>query len=262
MKKLTSLFLILCMAIGFTGCYEMSEEYTIAADNSVVFDMNMDMGKLFEMVAAMGGEEEMKKNPEFAKMQDTTIYFKSFTDTTSELSAEQKALLENGKMTMKMKMEEKIFKMNFQFPYKTLADLNKTWDPANQESFAKVMNKVFDQKKEEGDEEEGEKKELDKLNMLQNIYKTNFTNGKIERTILNEAAFEKLKSDESFAQIQQMSAMLGEVKINTIIRLPRPVKKVTGEGVELSADKRTVTVKYALDKMMEDPKSGAFTLEY
>lgn len=262
MKKLTFLFLILCIAIGFTGCYEMSEEYTIAADNSVVFDMNMDMGKLFEMVAAMGGEEEMKNNPEFAKMQDTTIYFKSFTDTASELSAEQKALLENGKMTMKMKMEEKIFKMNFQFPYKTLADLNKTWDPANQESFAKVMNKVLDQKKEEGEEEEGEKKELDKLNMLQNIYKTNFTNGKIERTLLDESAIEKLKSDESFAQMQQMSAMLGAVKISTIIRLPRPAKKTTGEAVELSADKRTVTIKYSLDKMIEDPKSGAFTLEY
>ncbi|MGV3765368.1 MAG: hypothetical protein ACO1NW_04535 [Chitinophagaceae bacterium] len=261
MKKLTSLFLILCIAIGFTGCYEMSEEYTIAADNSVVFDMNMDMGKLFEMVAAMGGEEEMKKNPEFASMQDTTIYFKSFTDTASDLTAEQKALLENGKMTMKMKMEEKIFKMNFQFPYKTLADLNKTWDPANQESFAQMMNKVFDKKNEEG-EEEGEKKELDKLNMLQNIYKTNFTNGKIERTLLDGEAMEKMKNDESFAQIKQMSAMLGEVKISTIIRLPRPAKKVTGEGVELSADKRTVTVKYALDKMIEDPKSGAFTLEY
>lgn len=261
MKKLTTLLLILCIAIGFTGCYEMSEEYTISADNSVVMDMNMDLGKLFEMVAAMGGEEEMKNNPEFAMLKDTTIYFKSFTDTASGLTAEQKALLENGKMTMKMKLEEKLFKMNFHFPYKSMADLNKSWDPANQESFAKMMNNVFDKKNEEGEEEE-EKKELDKINMLQNIYKTNFTNGKIERTILDEAAFEKLKSDESFAQLQQMSAMLGAVKISTIIKLPRPAKKTTGEAVQLSADKRTVTINYSLDKMIEDPKSGAFTLEY
>lgn len=264
MRKLVSLTLILA-AFLFTGCYEMTEEYTVNANNTGQYEVKMDMGKLFAFVESMGGAESMKNDPEFAKLKDTTIYFKTYTDTASDLTADQKEWFRNASMRMNMKVEEKLFKMEMKFPFKSLEQLEKNLQ-TNGGGYGTMIDKVMNSKKADDEEETDEEKEMkkssdDMMAKMQNLFKTGFKNGNITR-IVDTTKFAAMKDDPAMAQIAQVVGMMGEMEFTTILHLPRPVKKATGNGIQVSADKKTATIKYSMSKIMEDPSAAAFTLEY
>lgn len=56
--------------------------------------------------------------------------------------------------------------------------------------------------------------------------------------------------------------MLEGIKFNTIIRLPRPAKKVSGSGVQLSADKKTLTLKGTMQDLFQNPEAFTYRIEY
>src|SRR5690606_6579692 len=116
MKKRNVFFLFLFTAVVLTGCYDLSEEYTISADNSATYDVKMDMGRMLAMLAAFGGIQEAA-GPEVTASRDTTVYFKSFTDTTTMLTDAQKSWIENGRVSVKMNVEEELFKLDIHFPF-------------------------------------------------------------------------------------------------------------------------------------------------
>ena len=64
------------------------------------------------------------------------------------------------------------------------------------------------------------------------------------------------------AQAKQMMGGGFEILYTTTIRLPRPVKKSDNDMIQLSSDKKTVTMKYDLMKLFETPDKFSYSIEY
>jgi len=61
MKKI-SWIVGLLMLVGFSGCFDTVDEFTIAENGSGTFVNSLDMGKIFGLAKTMGGgNEEMKE---------------------------------------------------------------------------------------------------------------------------------------------------------------------------------------------------------
>src|SRR6476620_10341457 len=95
MKKL----IIACFVfLGFAlvSCLDTEEKITVKEDNSGTYQLTMiiDSSPMLQMALQQSGQSLEKK--------DTVIYFKSFTDTATTLSAEEKSILENGKLHIAM----------------------------------------------------------------------------------------------------------------------------------------------------------------
>ena len=79
---------------------------------------------------------------------------------------------------------------------------------------------------------------------------------------LNRQRFDSLMAKPEMAQARQMIGGGFEIMYTSTIKLPRAVKKSDNTMIQLSADKRTVTMKYDLMKMFETPEKFAYTIEY
>lgn len=272
MKKLFILPLV-AMASVFTGCFDQVEEYTINSDNSGSCSLKVDMSKMISFVESMGGAEAMRNDPNFARLKDTVVYFKHYADTATELTADQKKWLRDAKLTVNSNMDSKLLKMTFDIPFKDMSDWSKMYNQADGGIFG-LMSKIMDAKSEnpdeEGDMEEDEEDMGDEAEQgkddfgwdkLQTAYATTFQDGLIKRQVDSEK-FESLKDNEFIGKMMQMLAFIGDSEYKTVFKLPRPAKTAQGSGVELSADKKTVTLKYTLSKLMEDPAAGNFSVEY
>src|SRR5215212_6440914 len=121
MRMLKMLF----VAIGcvfFTSCLEINEEVDIKDNGSGTLSSTMDLAQLIDMMQAMGGEEFDKKKDEKI---DSVINLKDIVDTAKNLTAEQKSLMRDGKVRVKMNLQEKEFKLNMQYPFTSLERLQK-----------------------------------------------------------------------------------------------------------------------------------------
>src|SRR4051812_3797977 len=97
MKKL--LIFISLVAVCLTGCLDSQEDVTIQADGSGTFQNTIDMSGLFDMMqmaAAMDTSANSQLKSLTDKDLDSTFSLRSFTDTSTTLTAEEKALLQNG----------------------------------------------------------------------------------------------------------------------------------------------------------------------
>ena len=64
------------------------------------------------------------------------------------------------------------------------------------------------------------------------------------------------------AQMKQLSGSGMEVLYTTTIKLPRAAKKTDNPLIKLSEDKKTVTMKYNMLELLENPEKFAYTIEY
>ena len=101
--NILKLTLVAIFAFCFTACIDITEEFEVRKDGSGQMNIKSDMGKLFELVKQFATDEDLQKEGMAAK--DTTIQFKSLLDSTSGLSAEEKELLRDGSIHMKMNMK-------------------------------------------------------------------------------------------------------------------------------------------------------------
>src|SRR5882762_6827591 len=122
MRILTSI-LTLSLVFSFTGCLDINEIIEVKKDGSG--QMDMDMSQMVEMLQTYVGKDELAKKG--MEKMDTTILMKDIVDTMSSLSAEKKALLRPGSVHIKMNLDEKVFKTHMQFPFSSLANLQKLY---------------------------------------------------------------------------------------------------------------------------------------
>src|SRR5215213_3270434 len=111
---------LLFVAVGcvlLTSCLEINEETQIKDNGSGQISTTMDMAQLIDMMQAMGGEEFDKKKDEKV---DSVINLKDIVDTAKNLTAEQKSLLRDGKVRIKMDLAAKEFKINMNYPFANL----------------------------------------------------------------------------------------------------------------------------------------------
>lgn len=249
--KILKLFLPVCIILLFTGCLDIDENVKVNQDGSGKLSLDMDMSQMVEMLQQyMSKDEQLQKGME--KM-DTTIQMKDIVDTVSSLTAEQKALFRPGSVSIKMDMDQKIFKTHMQFPFTSLDNLQKLYKAMGDGSLgnAKLMSSLT------GDQGSGSPD----INQFSGIYDVVCKDGNMSKS-LNKAKWDKLMADPQMEQVKQASQMGIEVMYTTSLTLPRPVKKVDNPLAKLSDDKKTVTIKYNLIDVFEKPDKFNYHIEY
>ncbi len=255
--RMLKLFLVAVGCVFFASCLEINEEVQINANGSGQVSTTMDMAQLIDMMQAMGGEEFEKKKDEKI---DSVISLKSFVDTAKNLTEDQKALLRNGTLRIKMNMAEKEFNLNMKYPFSSLENLQKLNNALAQNGggFGNAMKGAMGNSSQEGTEQSTESSEMDQL---LGIFDYTVSNGLIKKSV-NKEKLRKLEDNPKMAEMKQGADMGIEVLYNVTYKLPRPVKSVDNAKAKLSDDKKTVTIRTNLMEIFTNPDQFAFTIQY
>ncbi|MBX3256497.1 MAG: hypothetical protein KF862_20340 [Chitinophagaceae bacterium] len=261
MKKI--LFaLFICCSFLLTACLDAEEKIVINKNNSGVYTLTMDMSKMLALMEQMGGAQ---KDPEkVAEKKDSTVYFKSYVDTSAALTAKEKELIRDGNLRMKVDEAANEMKVILSFPFKNvsqLPDLKKTYVTAiDKLGISKALNKGEDDAADMPDDLSGSK---GLLTPGQEAYSFTAAPGKIANTLVNKELFnDKVLQDSSLQMMQQLSVMMGDMNYKTIFVLPGNVKKYKGNNVEVAPDKKTVTFFTTLTDMINRPEAAEYSVEY
>ncbi len=255
MKKIILPFLLTVTMLVFAGCMETTEELTIAADGSGTYHVGMDMSGLFDLMDAMKAMDASGTENKKPEKIDTLIAMRDFTDTATHLTAEQKALLQNAHMQMKMDEGAKEFKMDMHFPFAKISDVTKLMQFSQSSGGGGVMENVLKGAPMASEGDQG------KMPDLNSYYDMVVTSNVIERK-LNKEKYAALQQNEQAKGVQQAGDMLESIKFNTVIHLPRPAKNVSGTHAKLSADKKTLTLKGTLQDLFQSPEAFSYRIEY
>jgi len=264
MKFLKFLVIGLC-CVWLTSCLEINENVEIKANGSGKVSTTTDLSQLVDMMSAMGGEEFDKKKDEKI---DTVIEMKKFLDTAKGLTAEQKALLMNGKIRMKMNLAEKVFNINMEFPFDNLEKYQQLNNLLNSGAggMDNIMKSVMGGGAPEKDSSIGITDQPAPVNspgmeQLTSVFDFNASNGLIKKT-LNQEKYKKLMEDPQVQQLKQGSEMGVELLYTTTFKLPRPIKKVDNPSAKISDDKKTVIIRNNLLDILTAPQKFEYTIQY
>ncbi len=257
MKKLFLPILIISSLL--MGCLETTEGLLINGNGSGSYTMSIDMSGMFALMDMMKAEDSSVKSdvPEDRKNFDTTVLFKSFVDTATDLTAEEKALLRNAVAHVKMNEKEKVFKIEMTYPFVKVDDIAKIVALSGSGKGSNKIQKIF--KGKTGNQEETDVNP--NLPDYSEMYQMTYKDGLLERKIKPE----KLKEFEDQLKVageNGMEEMMSSVKMNSVIKLPRPAKAVQGEKVKLSDDKKTVTINCTMKDILANPKAVEYRIQY
>jgi len=243
----------------FVSCYEVSEEITINQNGTGLFVTKMDMGQMLEMIQSMAGEEELTKEG-LDKALDTTIFMKSMVDTAKDVTPEQRELLQDGKMSLKMNMKEKLFKAQIDIPFKKYNDLQLLMSGKGNSTsgLAQLFKGAFDKGEQKPALDSPKEPGLEDMNTVFDVI---IKDGLISKKI-NMERHKELINNPEILQLQQMASGGMEILYTTTIRLPRPAKKTENPLIKLSDDKKTLTLKYNLLDMFDHPEKFSFSVEF
>ncbi len=256
--KVFKFFLLAVLACCFSGCLDITEQITVKENGSGEFALNMDMSKVVDMMQAFMPPDQMK---ELENARDTTINLKDIADTSSALSADQKALMKDATLRMQMNMAEKILKIDMTYPFKNMSDLQKLYTNLGEAgtNMGAIMNGI--NPSAPAPPTGGRDPEM---KMISAYFDLETKSHSITRK-LNKEKYAKLNDDAMLQQMKQMGEMagaLGATTMNTVIKLSSPAKKITGSKAELSADKKIVMLKNELMNIFDHPEVFEFTIEY
>lgn len=156
-------------------------------------------------------------------------------------------------------MKEKLFKINMQYPFKSMENLQKLYENMG-EGFTGVgglLKNLNPNAPAAGDKEP-------EMKLISSYFDLVSDKSTISRK-LNKDRYAKLATDSTMQQMKQMGEMgggMGEVRMNTTIKLPRAAKKITGAKATLSSDKKSVILNNSLLDMFEHPEVFEFSVEY
>lgn len=251
MKKLIPLLLL---ALMFTsGCFNTNEEITVQKDGSGVYGMTLDFSGLFDMMQAM--QQENDSSSAMGKMpgnMDTLIRFASFTDTSTQLTAAEKALMKDATMRMIMQEKEKKFLLQMRFPFKKLEDVQRIMQLSQRNG--NMMGKMLGGGAETGEEQP-------QAPDLNSYYDVTFKQGLLEKKI-NAEKLKVFQDNPQYEQLKMSSALFAEAMITTEVRLPAKVKKAEGSNLKTSADGKTITISASLSDALENPNALTFRIQY
>ncbi len=257
MKKLFLPFLIISSLL--IGCLETTEGLLINENGSGSYTMDIDISGMFALMDMMKAEDSLGKSdvPEDRKNFDSTVLFKSFVDTATNLTVEEKTLLRNAVAHIKMNEKEKVFKIKMTYPFVKIDDVAKLIALNGSGKGSNTIQKIFKGKTGSPEATDQEPDMPDFSDMYQMTYK----DGLLERKIKPEK-FKEFEDQFKVAGENGMEEMISSVKMNNIIKLPRPAKAVKGERVKLSDDKKTVTINCTMKDILTNPKAVEYRIQY
>lgn len=264
MKKIKCILALFSLSF-LAACIDIEELIDINADGSGQYSMTMDMGKLLEFANTMKGEKEPKKAPEKI---DTTIYFKNTGEVFAKLTDEEKRIFKEGYCKTSMDEAAGKMKMVMYCPFKNMADLAVVKkDLAGMMKKLELMDKATENKGggqlSKMENEEGDMDIESKLNPSSKQFTFTASPGKLSYSINDKSKLKDMAANDSIMQMMQQASMLmGDMTTTTIIKLPAPAKTVSNAKAQLSADKKTVTIRSIITDLMEKPEEGEYSIEY
>ena len=252
--KLLKFILPALLAFGFAGCLDINESVDIRGDGSGQLTMDMDMSQMIDMLQTYMGKDELEKKG-MAKM-DTTILLKDIVDTSSNLSAEKKAILRPGRVHIKIDMDAKVFTVHSMFPFTSMENLQKLYSLMDDGSLSNA--KLFGSL---GGDTGGGGGGPGDMSQFNSIFDFTCKDGLLIKK-LNKEKFEALKNDPQLAQMKQASQMGMEINYTTTLSLPRAIKDAGNPLAKLSDDKKTVTMKFNLIDVFDHPEQFEYKVEY
>ncbi|KIC94719.1 hypothetical protein [Flavihumibacter solisilvae] len=250
------MFLAALFAVCFVSCIQINEEVEIKEDGSGKLTIKSDMGKLFEMLKSFAGEEELKKEG-MDRALDTTIYMKDMVDTATNITKENKALLRNGVMNLKMNIKENLFKLDMNYPFKNLSDANKLYSAMSGNGMmGNVLKGLNPNAGGQGDGADNAG-----IEKISSIYDVAISPGKYSRT-LNKARYDSLLNDPKVQESRGMMAMMEDMQMNLTVKLPKAAKNVSNPKATLSPDKKTVMLMGGLMNALDSPQNLEIVIQY
>lgn len=260
MRKISS-FILLLFIICLSGCFEITQEITVNKDGSGSFSATTDMSKIMGMFMQIGSDKANE-----AKMNlDTIVHLKDVLDSVKDISADEKALLQNGRMHIVMHSggsDSGKFLFNSFIPFKEMGDVEKINKAIQNHTSGKFMGNAMNEfMKETGDSTAKNSNENPKMSLPENYFVFTCKKGLISR-IMDKDKIAKLDQDEELSKLKEMGGMGIPLKTTFVVNLPRPAKKVEGKNVVISNDKKKITISNELEDLYEDPAKFEFTIEY
>lgn len=253
------------LAILFTGalssCLDSEEKIVINADNSGMYTMSLDLGKMLEMAATMGAKSESEKPKE---KKDTVLYLKDLLDSANNLTADEKKIFRDAAINLKLDEEKNEMKLVLSCPFSDMKNLaaikNNLFDVIKK---VKAFEKTTGESAPEEENMQDSKMGMNSVNPVEDQFTFFAAAGKISNTIRDMPAYKsKVANDSSLQMMQQMTGMMDDFKYHTILVLPKAIKKYEGPGSTVSPDKKTVTFETTLTEMMENPEKVSYNVEY
>jgi hypothetical protein len=256
MKKLLVL-LAVSSSIALTGCFEIIQETNINDNETGVFKNTTDLSTMMGMLKMMGGEEDLKK---LGEKKDSTVSLAKYTDSIQNLTDTEKAILKRGSLHLLMNVEEEKLLVTFIFPYTDANDLSHMaglLKKIRKQVVGSQMNALSDK----GDDSKAMGETMSETTEIDEFFDIVHKKGKLVKKI-NKDKYATVNDDEGLKSLKEMSQMGSPMTLKTVLNLPRPAKKAEGKGVELSADKKKITITTTIDDLFEDPSKFEYEVEY
>jgi hypothetical protein len=258
MKKLKFVFAVL-FTFFLAGCFEINEDIDIKADGSGVYSVHTDMSQLLQVMETYLGKEEMDKQMP-SKNIDTTVMMKTLLDTAKNITAENKALVKDGYVHLKLNMEQKEFKSDIVIPFKSLSDLQKLYNSMNNQTLG--FNQLFKGIAGKPDTvSSGNDNGMPDMNQFNAIYDFQCHDGMMSRK-LNAEKWKALQQSPEFAQMKEAGNAGITIPYTLTIVVPKPVKKVDNSLAKLFPDRKKVIIQYNLIEVFEHPEKFEYTIDY
>lgn len=241
----------LAFSCVMTGCFDTVQEITIEADGSGVMATTNDMSAIIGMAKQFGGDQmsELEK-----AATDTVVMLGVMADSIPGLTAEEKGLIQKGSLGIKMNMQEEVFTTRISYPFKSTSEIN-----ILNKLTSKVMTTVMD--KQMSGSENPMMDNSPQPSSMEEYFNMHFTDGSVSRT-LNREKYTNANNDEYLKGLLESSNFGVPMKSSLVINLPKPAKNVTGKNVQLSTDKKKVTIQTTIEDFFDNPDKLEFKIEY
>jgi len=255
--QLTRFVLILAIPFALSSCMDTREELEIKKDGSGTLVVKTDMSKMVEMMKSFASDSDLQKQG-LGRPFDTTMLVKSYIDTAQGIAADKKAALRDGRLHLKLNVQENIGKFDMVFPFSSADNLSKLYESLNTSAggLKSMMGNIGNSHAEQGQPDDDKA-----LPQITSVYDITVKKGLYSRKV-NKARYETFSQTIKLDQLKQMSSMLGAMNYTLVITLPQPIKKASNPKAVLSNDKKTLTLNADLMECFEHPELLELELEY
>jgi hypothetical protein len=241
------------------GCFEINEDIDVKAGGSGVYSVHTNMSQLLQAMQSYLGKEEMDKQMP-ANNIDTTVMMKTLLDTAKNITPENKALIKDGSVHLKLNMEEKEFKSDIVIPFRSLSDLQKLYNSMNNQTLG--FNQLFKGMAGKPDTAAaGNENGMPDMNQFNAIYDFESHDGLLSRK-LNAEKWKALQQTPQYAQMKDAGNMGISIPYTLTISVPRPVKKIDNSLAKLFPDKKKIVIQYNLIEVFDHPEKFEYTIVY
>lgn len=257
MKQVCILLLAGCLFLS--SCFETLSDTSINSDGSGKMITVVDLSGVMQMMAGQKKSEDVKV--------DTTIYLRTFSDTSSLLNDYQKKLVRDMTLGIIMEMSgnaEPKFKITMTAPFKSLDDFNALNDMMKEKKYDPVFNKAmkFPGLSDKEDEESGNNSFESMLPGFYNChYSKNSIVCKMDSAVYKQK-IDELKKMEMDIESEMAANLFSTAKFSNKITLPRKPKKVEG-GIASDGSAGNVLVQSGnILELYRNPGKYEYRIEY